>query len=194
MPVLKVKEDGVWKKVGSGSGSSGSCACGDLSASVGDITALTTTDKTSLVAAINELAASAGGSGSGDAGPLYVKIDSTNHASCTATEIRAAVQAEQAVFAADMQGYMYNLMDWPGSESVFCCATASAEYGMMAVAMLYVDEEGNARIEGTATAAVPQATAADYGKVLSATENGLVWVAQSSGGSGDVPSAEGVEF
>lgn len=116
-----------------------------LETSVGDITALATTDKTSLVAAINELAASAG-SGSGS------PIDS----------ISATVGQIAKVKTVDESG---KPTEW---EAVDMPSGGGSD--------------------------LPAYTEADYGKVLSCTADGLVWVAQSGGGSGDVPSAEGVEF
>lgn len=47
-------------------------------------------------------------------------------------------------------------------------------------------------IEDGIIGAVPAYTAGDYGKVLSATEAGLVWVEMQAGET--LPAAEGVEF
>ena len=41
---------------------------------------------------------------------------------------------------------------------------------------------------------LPEYTESDYGKVLSCTADGLVWVEQSGGSGEAVPSAEGVLF
>jgi hypothetical protein len=51
---------------------------------------------------------------------------------------------------------------------------------------------GAASADAQSDNVIPTPTEADYGKFLSATPNGFVWVTPVGGG--DVPSAEGVEF
>ncbi len=197
-----------------------------LIAKVGTLDNLTTTEKTSLVAAINEVKAGAGGGGSAEIpyfdleamglpvydmdnitypnsaiardvdltdiiaalerGPIRVSfpismsgatvthIADTNYSNFVGNNIHVA----QAV--TNIGGEMYNihLQLQPDNSSMY-----------LSILKFYPNAES-----GTGGTDLPAYTEADYGKVLSATADGLVWVEQSGGSGGSVPSAEGVEF
>lgn len=113
----------------------------------------------------------------------------------------------QAVVRATMafSGGFYDFRLIVEPSFIYLSATPDVGGGVTKNAVLYTAQalteaqKAQARINIGAAAAdaqpdnvIPTPTEEDYGKFLSATPNGFVWVTPVGGG--DVPSAEGVEF
>lgn len=160
----------------------------DLLAAVGTLDDLTTTDKTSLVAAINEVAASAG-AGSGEQEILLVTVDtSTMTASHSSAEILEAFNAGKVpVITAAGQLGLFMFYDGEAFFTVTHCAT-----GVICNTIVGVREDKSISYSYFESSTVPTPTESDYGKVLSATADGLAWVEASSGASYSL--AKGVAF
>lgn len=169
----------------------------DIRAKIGDLTALNTTAKDNLVAAINEAAASGGA----DSNIFIVTVDAaTMTASHSASEIGEAKIAGKLVYAmisqsgAILQLYSYS----EGSESVpnstkaFFTTSTSVEADNTVV-MLYmmVADDKTVTYEARQLTGVP--TGGTAGQVLTKGSDGNPVWADATGGAA-IPSAKGVEF
>lgn len=145
---------------------------------IGDLNDLTTTDKTSLVAAINELAASAG-AGSGEPEIFLVTVDSAMTASHSASEIYAAKESGKIVFLTfnNLSYYVVNVVT--ETSAMALATTITGTSGFAAIGFV-IDESKTVTTQEVQTEAVPTPTESDYGKVLSATTNGISWIENST--------------
>ena len=73
-------------------------------------------------------------------------------------------------------------------------STVAFSSGALVNVLVKINNDKSCELSITPIPAVPTPTESDYGKVLSATADGLVWVEQSGGSGSTVPSAEGVLF
>ena len=190
----------------------------DIRAKIGDLTALNTTAKGNLVAAINEAAAS-GGSGSGEIpyfdlvamGLPAVPLDGTAvnvEVDCTTLREAMASGLFKVTFSLNWNGYSipFTSVERAGYLSAEDCYQVSTichmtqgtddvlKLGVFTVrpnkiiAQIFTIQQDSDSDEVT----VPTPTESDYGKVLTATADGLVW-ADATGGA-NLPAAEEVTF
>ena len=130
------------------------------------------------------------GGRSGESGVLIVTLINENKASHTSIEITDAISnGKLPVLDADGEwGHLIAGTPENTDIAVFSINAVSGD-GSISSTMFYIDANGDCTIT---SAAVPVPTESDYGKFLSATPNGFVWITPIGGGN--VPSAEGVEF
>lgn len=158
MPVLKVKNNGVWEVVGGGS-------------SGGESNVLVVTSS--------------------------ITDESTYVASHSGSEIQAAANAGKAVFLNVANIATFSLSSiFPlgsGCRAIFTLTSYSDLTGEITLAGYNAIVFDDKRLEFIPyeKAVIPVPTESDYGKVLSATAEGLKWTTPVGG---SVPSAEGVEF
>lgn len=153
-----------------------------LETAVGDLTTLATTEKTSLVAAINEVKAS-GGSGSGESDVLIVTI-TDNVASHTAIEIGNAVADGKIVYL-NHDGILVPLFMAETGNAVFYTTSFDFNKGINAnslgVIAAVVDSDGAVTMEMMTKTTVPASTASDSGKALIVDDSGnLAWDGSST--------------
>lgn len=150
---------------------------------IGNLNDLTTTDKTSLVAAINEVATSAG-AGSGESSIFEVTVDpSTMLCSHSFAEINEANSSGKIVVmrvaTADVKGAAFLLSSSSDGFAVFTAAMYMSGNNVSLQSMI-VDETKQATFNLYDGSLVPKHTESDYGKVLSATTNGISWIENST--------------
>lgn len=177
-------------------------AFNELRSNVGDITSLTSENKSSVVAALNEalqnieaLQGGSGGSGSVDDRLFIVTTTGSINAatsSHSAAEILAAINAGKLVILNFFSSLMF-LFDHDTAQVTF---TVFAETDSNKLVSSYVTIDNNKKAVPTQHffPVVPEPTADDYGKVLSASAAGLRWVEMSGGSTADYPNFMEVGF
>lgn len=128
--------------------------------------------------------------GSGGSNTLTVIFTSNDDGTITSShsgsEIKAAAYAGKSVIGINPDAYQLVLGQFFANAAMF---TATVFGDNVQTLIYYVDDNKNVTAQTNAKIAVPTPTESDYGKILSATADGLVWVEQTI-----LPAAEEASF